>query len=205
MNKLLNEVRNLEKRLVKLLESSSNSDLKTEFDNALKFFDDYPENSIEAKKMGFDVQKHNISETRSYYVWGKKGISYGNEWGDNLLNPNLRKQEALFLNYRDSDGKVLYGFNNSGTKYGDPKTTVNIYLYDIDLYAKYGLKDIEYIRKDITKDSSGGYSDRYLVKYTKDWRDTEIDKPWFMSVDPKTLKKAEEKGFDLSPISNEEF
>lgn len=208
MNKLLNEVRNLEKRLVKLLESSSNSDLKKEFYNALKFFEGYPENSIEAKEQGFDVQEHKIRDDDTYCIWGKNGKSYGNEWGQLLLNPNFRQQDKLFLNYYDSDGKHLYGFNRFGKEYdiygNKPKSTVNIYLYDTDLYAKYGLKDIFYIRKDITKDSSGGYYDTYYVKYTKDWRDTEIDKPWFMSEDPRILKKAEKKGFDLSPISKEE-
>jgi hypothetical protein len=182
------------------LEMTSADSLRMEFDKVKPLFKDYPTNSIQAKEMGFELE-----HTKGYFCrWIKDRLLYGVEWGNDLLDDNYRKSNGYDLFYYEYHRRA-YGYSKS--RWSSEK--VSFYLYDTDLYAKNGLEGIEYIRKEINK-LGEKYSKTYYIKTydasSESGDDDKEGKFWFLDYSPQTLKKAEDKGFDLSPISSgEEF
>jgi hypothetical protein len=122
------------------LEMTSDDSLKIEFERVKPFFKDYPTDSIQAKKMGFEIE-----HTMGYFCyWRKDSLLYGIEWGNDLLDDTYRKSNGYDLFYYENRKKV-YGYTKSRWS----SERASFYLYDTDLYAKNGLEDIEYIRKEI--------------------------------------------------------
>lgn len=168
--------------------------LKSEFDKIKSVFNDYPTDSIKAKKMGFEIE-----HTKGYFCrWIKDGLLYGVEWRNDLLDDIYKESNEYDLFYYENRKKV---YSYAKSRWLSEK--VSVYLYDTDLYAKNGLEDVEYIRKEIQK-LGEKYSKTYYIKTNDAASESRDDdkkgKFWFLNYSPKALKKAEDTGINLKAV-----